>query len=211
MVLKEELAFYLLIVIFALTVSFLAIASNGYGDYFTLVIRLLALNGYIMLAVAAIMTPFLKEITLLFRKSFVKVHHVFAAAGLVLITSHPIAVSIQALNLSVLLPNFESLYLFFFFGGVIALILIYGALFAAFLRKRIVNYWRPFHALIYLALFVGVIHANFRGIDFSNIYFKVIYDSLFAGAFLAFGLKRWQFCRAKNRVHNNNLNSARRN
>jgi hypothetical protein len=62
-----------------------------------------------------------------------------------------------------------------------------------------------------LALFVGVIHANLRGIDFSNIYFQVIYDSLFAGALLVFGLKRWQFYRVKHKVHRNNLNSVVKN
>jgi hypothetical protein len=58
---------------------------NGMGDDvdpLTLTIRILALNGYLALSIAAIMTPFLKEVTLFFKKSFTKIHHYFAAAGL---------------------------------------------------------------------------------------------------------------------------------
>jgi DMSO/TMAO reductase YedYZ heme-binding membrane subunit len=142
------------------------------------------------------MTPFLKEITLFFKKSFSKVHHYFAAVGLLLITLHPITVFIQTLSPSVFLPNFMSLYLFFFYGGVIALILIYVGFEAVLLRRKIAHYWRPFHALMYLALFIGVVHANLRGIDFQSLYVKVIYDGFFAAALAAFALKRWQIGRA---------------
>jgi hypothetical protein len=50
---------------------------------------------------------------------------------------------------------------------------------------------------MYLALFIGVVHANLRGIDFTNIYFQVVYDGLFAAVLVAFGLKRWQFYRIR--------------
>jgi hypothetical protein len=113
MVLKRELAFFALIIILGLAVSFFAF-SLGNSDPLSLSLRLLALNGFIALSVAAIMTPFLKEITIFFKKSFTKVHHHFAAAGLLLISLHPIAVFIQALSPAVFLPNFMSLYLFFF-------------------------------------------------------------------------------------------------
>ncbi len=146
------------------------------------------------------MTPFLKEITLFFKKSFTKVHHYFAAIGLLLITLHPITVLIQTLDPAIFLPNFESFYLFFFFGGIIALILIYVAFGAVLLRKKIVAYWRPFHMLIYLALFIGVVHANLRGTDFQSVYIQIIYDTLFAGVLAAFVLKRWQFYRIRLKV-----------
>jgi DMSO/TMAO reductase YedYZ heme-binding membrane subunit len=197
MVLKKILIFYILIFVFAFAVSLFALASDGYGSPFTLTIRLLALNGYIDVAVAAIMTPFLKEITLFFKKSFTKVHHYFAVIGLLLITLHPIVVSIQALSPAVILPNFGSLYLFFFTGGVIALILVYVAVGAAIVRRKIAAFWRPLHAIMYLALFIGVVHANLRGTDFPNIFFQIIYDGLFTATLVAFGLKRWQFYRIK--------------
>jgi DMSO/TMAO reductase YedYZ heme-binding membrane subunit len=199
MVLKKVLIFYILIFVLAVAVSLFALASDGYGDPLTLTIRLLALNGYIVVAVAAIITPFLKEITLFFKKSFTKVHHYFAITGLLLITLHPTVVSIQALNAAVILPNFGSLYLFFFTGGVIALVLVYVAVGAAVVRRKIAAFWRPLHAMMYLALFIGVVHANLRGADFPNIFFQIIYDGLFTATLVAFGLKRWQFYRIKNR------------
>jgi hypothetical protein len=84
------------------------------------------------------MTPFIKEITLFFKKSFIKVHHYFAAAGLLLITLHPIAVVVLTLSPTILLPNFASIYSFFFYGGSIALIAIYVAFGAVLLRKKMV-------------------------------------------------------------------------
>lgn len=210
MVLKRELGFFALIIIFGLAVS-LFVFSLGFIDPLTFTIRLLALNGYIALSIAAMMTPFLKEITIFFKKSFVKVHHYFAAAGLLLITLHPIAVFIQTLDPTVFLPNFESLYFFFFFGGIIALLLIYVAFGAVLLRKKIVANWRPFHMLMYLALFIGVVHANLQGTDFQNLYITIIYDALFLGALTAFGLKRWQFYRIKARANKNKLMSQSNN
>lgn len=75
------------------------------------------------------------------------------------------------------------------------------------MKKRIMTFWRPFHMLIYLALFIGVIHANYRGTDFQNIYIQIVYDTLFAGSLVALVLKRWQFFRLKMRVKKNNLHS----
>lgn len=200
MVFSRQTAFFVLIAVFGLAVSSIAYFTVGLITPLTLTIRLLALNGYILLAVAAIMTPFFKEITLFFRKPFLKMHHYFAAAGLLLITLHPIAVAIQAMSPTVFEPNFTSPFLFFYFGGVIALILIYLGFGAALLRRHIMAYWRYFHVLIYLALFVGVVHANVRGIDFSNPVIQSIYDALFAVVLVAFGLKRLQTYRLNKRI-----------
>ena len=174
-------------------------------DPLTFAIRLLALNGYIALSIAAIMTLFLKEVTLFFKKSFTKIHHYFAAAGLLIVTLLPIFVILEGLNThyinsNLFIPNFSSLYNFFFYGGVVALILVYVALGAVLLRKKIMAYWRSFHALMYLALFVGVVHANLIGIDFQNLAIKLIFDGLFAAALVAFGLNRLQYYRLKMRI-----------
>lgn len=204
MILKKEIAFFGLVFLFGLGVSLIAY-SFAPTDPLTLTIRLLALNGYIAVSIAVIMTPFLKEITLFFKKSFVTIHHYFAAVGLLLLTLLPLTVFIQNLsfdefNLAPFLPNFMSAYLFFFYGGVIALILIYIAFGAVLLRRKITAYWRPFHALMYLALFVGIVHANLIGIDFGNLYIKIIFDGLFGATLAAFVLKRWQFYRIKSKV-----------
>ena len=201
MILKKEIAFFGLVFLFGLAVSLLAYSVTP-TDTLTLTIRLLALNGYIAVSIAAIMTPFLKEITLFFKKSFIKVHHYFAAIGLLFLTLVPLTVLIQGLstnyvNLAAFVPNFTTLYLFFFYGGVIALMLIFAAFGSALVRRKIPAYWRPIHALMYLALFVGIVHANLIGVDFGNLYIKIIFDGLFATALAAFVLKRWQFYKIK--------------
>jgi len=199
MISNREAGFFALIAAFALAVSIYAY-SLGSSDSLVLALRLLALNGYIALAVAAIITAFLKEITLFLRKSFIKIHHYLAIAGLTLVTAHAILTVIQSQAPSLLLPNTQSLLLFFYFGGSPALILIYVAVVVAFLRQRIVTYWRYFHALLYVALFFGVVHANLLGQDFQSVALQIIYDSLFATVLVAFALKRYQYYRLKARV-----------
>jgi DMSO/TMAO reductase YedYZ heme-binding membrane subunit len=66
-----------------------------------------------------------------------------------------------------------------------------------FLRRKVVAYWRYFHAMMYVALFFGMVHANLWGRDFQNGFIVVIYDGLFAVALAAFVLKRWQFYQIK--------------
>jgi DMSO/TMAO reductase YedYZ heme-binding membrane subunit len=70
------------------------------------------------------------------------------------------------------------------------------------LRKKAKAYWRSFHALMYVALLFGVVHANLAGIDLQNMFIMVIYDALFAGVVAAFVLKRWQFYRIRARKNN---------
>ncbi len=209
MVLKRELAFFAVIIFFALAISLVALDMDT-TTAMDASIRLLALNGFIALSVAAMLTPFIKEVTLFFKKSFIKVHHYFAAAGLLMITLHPIAVAILFVNPSILLPNFESLSNFFFYGGSVALIAIYTAFGAVLLRRKVEAYWRYFHALMYVALFFGVVHANLWGRDFENGFIVVIYDGLFIAALAAFALKRWQFYQIKQRRNhaNNHLKAV---
>lgn len=73
------------------------------------------------------------------------------------------------------------------------MIIIYIALAAVLLRRKILAYWRPIHALMYLALFFGVVHADLSGTDFQNWAILVIFNGLFVAAIAAFVYKRWQF------------------
>ena len=197
MALKNEVAFFAAIVAFGLSVSVLASTVSS-GNPWNLAVRLFALNGYIALSVAAIMTAFLKEITLFLKKPFTRVHHYFAAAGLVLITLHPVSLALQSLNPAVFLPSVESVYSFLFFGGRQALIIIYVALAAVLIRKKIAAYWRYFHALIYVALLFGIIHADLSGSDLTNnLAIFVAFNALFGAVLVAFGLKRLQLYRLK--------------
>jgi predicted ferric reductase len=198
MVLRNEIVFFAVVVVFALAVSLIAFAVDSSNPW-NLAVRLFALNGFIALSVATIMTAFLKEITLFLKKPFTRVHHYFAAAGLVLITLHPVTLAIQFSNPAVFLPNLNSLYLFLFFGGRQALIIIFIALAAVLLRRKITRYWRWFHALMYAALFFGLVHGILSGRDFMNPAILVVFSVLFAAAVAAFALKRWQFYRIKRR------------
>ena len=132
---RKELVFFAVIILFALAVSLVAYSIDSANPY-NLAVRLLAINGFIALSIATILTAFLKEVTLFFKKPFTRIHHYFAAAGLALITLHPIVLAIQLLNPAVFLPNLNSLYLFLFFGGRQALIIIYIAFAAVLLRKK---------------------------------------------------------------------------
>ncbi len=191
---KEGVFFVVAVVLFALAVSVLSFFV-AYRDPLASSVRLFALNGFIALSIATIMTPFLKEITLYFKKPFMRVHHYFAAVGLALITLHPIALALQMMNPAVFVPNLNSLYLFLFFGGRQALIIIYIAVVAVLLRRKMVAYWRWFHALMYVALFFGVVHGVLSGTDFQNPFILVTFSALFAAAIGAFVLKRLQLYR----------------
>ena len=109
MVLRKELAFFSAVIVFGVAVSIVAY-TIGSSNPSNLAMRL-------ALCIAATMTAFLKEITLFFKKPFTRVHHYFAAAGLVLITLHPLVSFFVSLNPNVFIPNFGSLYQFLFFGG----------------------------------------------------------------------------------------------
>ena len=193
---KEGAIFITTIIIFAVAVSLIAF-SFAYSNPIGFSVRIFALTGFISLSTATIMTPFLKEITLLFKKPFIRIHHYFAIAGLILITLHPVTLAIQYMNPAVFIPNLNSLYLFLFFGGRQALIIIYIAIAAVLLRRKIVAYWRIFHALMYVALFFGIIHATLSGTDFQNPIILVVYYVLFAAAIGAFIIKRVQLYRMK--------------
>jgi hypothetical protein len=80
MVLEREIAFYSIVILFAAAISIIALDIDD-SNAMDVSIRLLALNGYVALSIAAVLTPFIKEVTLFFKKSFIKVHHYFTAAA----------------------------------------------------------------------------------------------------------------------------------
>ena len=155
-------------------------------------VRLFGLYGFLFLGVATLMTPFLAEITNAFGKPFLKVHHAFSALGIAFITLHPVFNAVQRLSLTVFLPRFDSLELFWRFAGRPALIILYIAVVVAFLRMKMPKYWRPFHALMYVVLLFGIVHANLIGDDFANLGIMVIFDVLFVASMISFGFKRYK-------------------
>ena len=156
-------------------------------------VRLAALLGLLSLSIAAIMTPFLPDIYRLFGRPFLKVHHLFAAAGLFFATLHPVLFAIALIDITVFIPLFGSLYDFLATGGRVALIALWIAFCAVLFREAIPKYWRPVHALMYLVIILAVIHGNLIGTDFTSPVIMVLFDGLAvlaAGAFIAKRVQR---------------------
>ena len=162
------------------------------GEPLSLLVRLLALNGYLALALAASMSPFLREIRVAFGRPFLTVHHALAAFGLAVILLHPLSYALMAGSLAVLLPSTWIWKEFWTYAGRPALVLIFIALIAVSLRRRIPAYWRPFHMLMYAALVMGLVHALLRGTDTTDPVVRVVLGGAFAVAMGAFVVKRWQ-------------------
>jgi predicted ferric reductase len=187
------------VVLLFVVVTILAVLT-AYSDPLRFAIRLCALYGFIALAIATIMTPFLKEITIGFGRPFIKIHHFLAIFGLVFATLHPIFFAFQAMDLAVFVPRFDDWYTFWSLAGRPALYIIYIAAAAALLRMLIPKYWRYFHMLFYLVLLFVIVHGNLIGTDFQNLGILIIMNALFVISIGAFFLKRYQVYQRKKRV-----------
>lgn len=169
-----------------------ALADVAAAGLDSILIRFLGLYGFFFLGIAALTTPFLAEITIAFGKPFKNIHHTFAAVGLILITLHPIFNAAQRLSLGVFMPRFESWTTFWALAGRPALYLLYVGVGAAFLRMKTPKYWRIFHALIYVVLFLGIVHANLLGEDLANLGIKITLDAIFAASMAGLVYKRYR-------------------
>lgn len=182
--------FLALIALFFIVVLALQLFSPPAGTV-NFFIRLFALWGYACLAIAAMMTPFLKEIYKAFGRPFLKMHHIFAFSGLALITTHPISLAILTKTATVFIPVFSSWYDFWLYAGRPALILLYIAIIAVLFRKKL-KPWRTIHAFMYLTLLFGFVHALLIGTDLKNSAILILYSILFAGVIASFVIKRIQ-------------------
>ncbi len=154
-------------------------------------VRLLGIWGYLFMAIAAIMTPYLKQVTKNLGKPFLKVHHIFAYAGIALIVAHPLLQAIYRADYSIFLPDFSSWLIFWGLAGRPALILLFIALIGVLLRKKI-RFWRILHVLMYIMLLMGLVHGILIGTDFANRAILVLFYILFACVTFSFILKRIQ-------------------
>lgn len=197
MKIKKDGVFFLLgIVALFIIVTALAILT-AYSDLLSFVVRLCALYGFTALAISTAMTPFLKEISQAFGRSFLTIHHIFAIFGLIFVTLHPVFYAITTLNILVFAPRFDSWLVFWELAGRPALYILYIATAAALLRRKAPKYWRSFHALMYIVLFFAIVHGNLIGTDFQNIVSLLIFNALFAVTIFTFILKRYQTYRRK--------------
>ncbi len=180
---------YILILIFFLLTPF--------TDAYSFIIRFGALFGFTSMFVATMMTPFVVQLYKIFGKPFVKIHHIYSIAGLVLITLHPIAFAIFRSDITVFLPDFSSWYGFWSLGGRLALILIYLAVLGALLRKKIIKSWRIIHILNYVALFLAYVHGVLIGTDFQNIGIFIIFTLMIILSFGVLIIKRYLIYKRK--------------
>jgi predicted ferric reductase len=193
MVLKREGAVFLLgITALAVIIALLFLSSAGEEELAHLAVRFFGLYGYLFLSVATLTTPFLREVTQAFGKPFLKVHHVFSILGIAFITLHPVFNAIERLSLSVFVPRFDSWNIFWLLAGRPAFIILYVAVLAAILRTKAPKYWRAFHALMYVVLLFGIVHANLIGDDFQNLGIMIVFNALFLASLASFALKRYR-------------------
>jgi len=175
-------------VLFAIPVA--VVAANPSISPLTTGIRIAGLTGFVALAGAMIMTPFLPEIYRNFGRPFLRIHHLFAVAGIILVTLHPVLLAIRVMTVAVFLPAFGSLYEFFALGGRLALILMYGALAGVFLRAVIPAGWRALHALMWVVLVLALLHGMLIGTDFREPLMGALFTTLTIAALGAFFAKR---------------------
>lgn len=187
------LSLYVLVIILFL----LTPIKNSY-DF---VIRICALLGFTSMFVASIMSPFMVQIYKYFGKSFIKLHHFFSIMGLILVTIHPIAFALSKMDIAIFVPVFYPFYDFWLLAGRPALILIYIAVAAGILRKKIPKYWKQIHFLNYVALFFGLIHGILIGTDFKNPAILILFSLMTICAFCGLIYKRYLlFKRKKNKT-----------
>jgi sulfoxide reductase heme-binding subunit YedZ len=159
-------------------------------------IRLFGLWGFTSISIAAMMSPFLREISRYFGRPFIRIHHIFAYTGLGLITVHPILNAVQAKSFSVFIPVFSSWSGFWIYAGRMALILIYIALLAVLIRSKL-RPWRILHMTVYLVLIMGFVHGMLIGTDLDNTAVMVVFAILIALVFSSFVIKRIRLSKRK--------------
>ena len=200
MPLKRAGVFFLLgIAVLAVIIAVLFLPRAIEGDFTRSAVRFFGLYGYLFLSVTVLVTPFLREVTQAFGRPFIKIHHSLAVLGVVFITLHPVFNAIES-SLSVFVPNFDSWNRFWILAGRPAFILFYIAIFAAFLRAKAPKYWRAFHALMYVVLLFGIVHANLLGHDFQNLGIMLIFNVLFIVSLAGFAFKRYRSYQLKKKM-----------
>jgi len=189
---REGIIFLLGTAVLAVIIALLFLPPSLEADPARAAVRFFGLYGFLFLSVATLTTPFLREVTQAFVKPFLKVHHSFSILGIVFITLHPVFNAIERLSLSVFVPSFDSWDRFWLLAGRPAFIILYVAVVAAFLRAKTPKYWRAFHALMYVVLLFGIVHANLIGNDFENLGIMIIFDALFFASVAGFAFKRYR-------------------
>lgn len=166
---------------------FVVIMNTHPGDILNTGLRFCGLFGFLSLSLGAIMNLLKKEIKVILGQPFINVHHIFVLTGLVLITIHPVLYALSLRDFSVFIPDTSSFLSFLTNGGRVAIILIYIGFIAAIFRSVLKGRWVQLHRVVYLALILGVIHANLLGQDLPEPIIRIVYNSI-AGVVILTGI-----------------------
>lgn len=178
-------------------ISALIVLINPSDSILFTIIRLGGIVGLLSLGLSVIIIPYAAQLYKLFGKPFLKIHHLFAALGIILLTLHPIALLIITLNPLIFVPAIDSFISFWALAGRPALILIYIGVFAALLRNKLENSWRKIHWLLYIAYIFGYIHGILIGTDFKNPFILIMFTIFTILIAITFIIKRMQMRKMK--------------
>lgn len=190
--LVQNRAFWYLLFLFLYFIPlFIALRSRFEGAWHFLG-RITALTGLTSLFIAILLSLLVKETKKIFGVYYLKIHHIFSLLGLSLITLHPVFLAIDFKNAGIFIPTFSSWYDFFKNAGRPALYLIFVAVLAALLRKRLAKYWKYLHSLIYPAFLLGATHSILNGRDLKIPILSILFMAEIITVIAIFCYKRYQ-------------------
>lgn len=169
----------------------LPVLLNPSSEWTGSLIRFAALAGFTSLFLSTVVSAFTREIYQIFSRPYTEIHHLFAAAGMILMTLHPVTIFAVSMDLTIFLPVFSSLEAFLALGGRAAFYLFYIALLAAFARRAVPKYWRFVHGLVYVGLVLAYVHGLLIGTDFVNPLVLGLFTVMLAISFLVLLYKRY--------------------
>ena len=155
-----------------------------------ILIRITGIAGALCLILALVSSAFVKQIFKATHHPFKQIHHLLAISGAVLITLHPLLLAWQMKTLKFFIPVINSWPEFLSWGGRVGIILIYLAILAAVIMKKIPAFWRQFHWLMYPGLLLGGIHALRLGQDITSLVAKSLTWGLLGLIVIVFIYKR---------------------
>jgi len=163
---KRNTVLLLLVVPAVVGVSLLVQLISPVAIWQLVLVRSLALSGYLLVFLAALSSASLPAMAKTFGRPFVRVHHVATIAGFAAMLAHPFAYALSVGSLEIFIPRADSVEEFFRWGGRPALVLFIVAVVAALLRLAFKRSWRYFHLVVYLAFILVTVHANLIGTSF---------------------------------------------
>jgi predicted ferric reductase len=176
------------------------IALQPFGTPLDWGVRAAAMLGYLAVFLTATASAYMRELFQLLGRPFIRVHHTYSVAGLILITLHPLGVAVRSSDPLVFIPDFSSLEAFLRLGGRPAWYLIGTASLAALFRTTIKQRWRLIHYLNYVAFFLATVHAIMSGTDFLSPVMRgiaVVMALIIVGVLVRKRIQRWRLKRRK--------------